>query len=292
VDVFFNNELPSEAFYKVQIVDAVAPVNASYDELLLVLKQNAQVVGIDAVIIINKEQATQYNNVSDRLELSDTVIYRERQIATSYQRISAIGLKYFSKINYMDSIVKSTIIDEYENGKPRKLYITFDYYGNIVQGNDKYANEFYTDNILPFDISRQLSGDVAYWEYCREDNKILSFRLKENDVTYIYAAIDPFGTSRTSTIHYKFFDPGSNKNSKFDLQCFFDTDGRLTEKRLLKKNQIIWKEKTEYINTVVTGYSRFAVVNGEDLLLFKANNYFFSIDDLPKPLNASGTVKK
>jgi len=293
VDVFFNSELPSDAFYKVQVIDAVAPVNASYDELLLVLKQNAQAAGVDGVIIINKEQATQYDNVSDRLELSDTTIYRERQIATSYQRISAIGLKYFKRINYMDSIVKSTMIDEYENGKLRKLYITFDYYGNVVQGNDKYAGEFYMDNILPFDILRHLSGDVAYWEYYRElDNRVAAFRLKENDVTYVSAAIDPFSTARVITIHYKFLDSGSGKNSKYDLQCFFDSGGRLTEKRLIKKNYLVWKEKIEYLNSVVNGYSRFALVNGEERLLFKANNYFFNIDDLPEPIHVSGSVKK
>ncbi len=293
VDVFFNNELPAEAFYKVQIVDAVAPVNASYDELLLVLKQNAQAAGMDAVIIINKEQATQYDNVPDRLELSDTTIYRERQIATSYQRLSAIGLKYFKRINYMDSIVKSTIIDEYENGKARKLDIHFDYYGNFIYGNDKYSNEFYLNNILPFDIARHFSGNVAYWEYYRElDSRIMAFRLKENDVTYVSAAVDPFGTSRAITIHYKFLDPVSGKNSKYDLQCFFDNDGRLTGKQLLKKNYLVWKEKIEYMNSVVTGYSRFALVNGEERLLFKANNYFFSMDDLPKPFNVSNIGKK
>jgi hypothetical protein len=33
------------------------------------------------------------------------------------------------------------------------------------------------------------------------------------------------------------------------------------------------------------------MVNGEEKLLFKANNYFFSIDDLPNPLMCPLPVK-
>ena len=60
VDIFFNAELPTQPYYKVQMIETTAPDNASYEDLLNALKQRAMEIGVDGVIIIDKQQATSY----------------------------------------------------------------------------------------------------------------------------------------------------------------------------------------------------------------------------------------
>lgn len=279
VDVFFAADAPSAPYYKVQMIEAVDSVSyTTYDQLLVKLKEKAKAAGLDGVIIMDKQQNLHFDND----------IYIVRQIASTYQQLSAVGIKYVNRINYMNSFVKSTMIDMYGNGEVKKMDFNFDYYGNLLNANGQHAREFYDSNILPFDVQKHLKGNVAYWQYARDEgNRIVSFRLTENDVVYVQADVDPFGSSVEMLIHYKILDPRTNKKSKFDLRCSFDADGRLKEKQLLRKNYVVWKETIEYADKAVTGFSRSSIENGQEHLLYKATNDFFSLKDLPKPLNGS-----
>lgn len=266
------------------MIEAVDSLSyTTYDQLLAKLKENAKAAGLDGVIVMDKQQNLHY----------DHDIYLVRQIASTYQQLSAVGIKYVDRINYMSSLVKNTTIEAYDNGKDKKMDFHFDYYGNLLNANDQTAREFYNSNILPFDVQKHLNGNVAYWEYARDEgNRIVSFRLTENDVVYVQANIDPFGSSVEMLIHYKILDPHTNKKSKFDLRCSFDTNGRLIEKRLLRKNFLVWKETIEYRDKAVKGYRRFSMENGQEQLLVKASNDFFSLKDLPTPLNGSVAGKR
>lgn len=282
VDVYFNNETPTQPYYRVVMVDATAPANASYNELLNNLKQHASAAGLDGVIILSKQQATNYSNVTDEIRLKDTTIQQERQVANAYELLSAIGLKYYNNIHYMDTIVKTTIIDLFENGKARKLTINFDYYGNVVDGPDKYGLEFYKSNIIPFDIERHTKGSMANWEYQRDEiDNVVSFRLKQGEIIYTAATILP-----GNEIQYKFYNPQNATSQHFQLQCLYNVEGILMEKKLYKNNTQLWKEVISYKDNTIAGFRRFALVNGIEVLLLQADNYFYNKDDLPTPLNA------
>jgi hypothetical protein len=295
VDVYFNADLPTQPYYKVQMVEATAPDNASYEDLLNTLKQRAREIGVDAVIIVDKQQATSYQTVSDAITVRDSTVYRDRQVATAYQRIAGIGLKYYSNIDYMESIVKRTIIDVYENGKTRKLVVNFDYYGNLLPANmDKYAVEFYNNQIIPFDAEQHLAGNMAGWEYSYDENeKVAAYRLSQGETIFTSARLQLAVQANTAFIDYQFFDPSQNKKQLFTLLVYKDENGKVLQTQLYQSNRLIWKEIINYKENLVIGYSRYAVENGSERLLLKADNYFYTKDDLPLPINPIGMgIKK
>ncbi len=288
VDVYFNNEQPTQPYYKVKMIDASGPTNASYETLLKTLKQEAAAAGLDGVLVLEKHQAIEYNNISESRTIRDTTISIERQEANTYQTISAIGLKYAGNIKYLDTIVKSTIIDIYEDGKARKLNIQFDYYGNMLNATDKKAAQFYGDDIAPFDIQKQDAASVPGWEYSFDEfNQLLSFRISNTLEVVASARIERSGTGRIDAVQYKIKDPVSKKNIRYTLQCIYNSAGKLVVKQLLNKNKLLWVEKINYKENTITGYSRYSSVGETERLVFKADNYFFSQADLPKPIDGT-----
>ncbi len=295
IDVFFNADLPTQPFYKVQMIETTAPDNASYEDLLNALRQKAQAIGVDGMIIVDKQQATAYHTVSDAFTVKDTTVYRDRQVATAYQRIAAIGLKYLSNIDYMKTIVKQTIIDLYENGKARKLVVNFDYYGNLLPAEmDKYAVEFYNAHIIPFDAERHLAGNMAGWEYSYdENNKVMGYRLMQGELIYTSAQVQLAVQSNVSFIDYKFFNLSQDKKQPFTLLVYKDEHDKVIQTQLYRRKLLVWKEVITCKENLVVGYSRYAEENGSERLLFKADNYFYSKDDLPLPIQpVANEVKK
>jgi hypothetical protein len=138
----------------VKVIEATGSSNASYDALLNSLKQEAEDAGLDGVLILEKHQAVEYTDISESRTIKDTTINIQRQDANTYQTLSAVGLKYVANIGCMATIVKSTIVDAHNDGKARKLTVLFDYYGNMLNTTDKYAAQFYADQIAPFDIQK------------------------------------------------------------------------------------------------------------------------------------------
>jgi hypothetical protein len=280
VDVFFNADLPTQPYYKVQMIETTAPENASYENLLNALKQRAKELGVDAVIIVDKQQATSYQAID----------YSNRQVATAYQRIAGIGVKYVSQIDYMETIVKRTIIDVYENGKARKLEVNFDYYGNMLPANmDKYAVEFYKANIIPFDAERHLASNMAGWEYSYdENNKVAAFRLMQGELVFTSAKLQLAVQANTAYIDYRFFDPIKDKKQLFTLLVYKDENGKVIQTQLYQHKWLVWKEIINYKENLVAGYSRYAVENEIERLILKADNYYYTKDDLPLPITPTG----
>lgn len=54
IDCFFNNQIPNKPFYKIKITEVTGSANASYDELIISLKNKAKMEGLDAVIIMTR----------------------------------------------------------------------------------------------------------------------------------------------------------------------------------------------------------------------------------------------
>jgi len=286
VDVYFNSDQPAQPYYKVKVIEATGLSNASFDALLISLKQQAAAEGLDGLLILEKQQAVEYNNISESRTVKDTTINIQRQEANAYQTISAVGLKYVSNIAYMDTIVKSTIIDSYDgDGHARKLYVPFDYYGKRLNDTEKYAAQFYADFIEPFDIQKHDAASIAGWEYSYDEfNKVFSFRMSDMQQVVASAIVERSNNGRINAVHYKIKDPVSQRNIRYTLLCVYNSSGQLIEKRLFDKDKLLWLEKINYNINTITRYSRFSIAGETERLIFKADNYFYTQTDLPKPV--------
>ena len=284
VDCFFNNQVPSKPFYKVNVVEVTGEANTSYDELIVSLKNKAKAEGLDAVMILDKQQEIGYENLNQKIYVQDTFNRYYKQLAIPYQKLSAIGIKYAENITYLDTIVKSTAFEFSDNDKKNKAAINFDFYGNPIMGKDIAFNNFYNDSIEPFDINRHLLSKIKGWKYRTDDvvtEKVTGFKNEINDIPVVNAMADENDPNK---FYYKLLDPSTNKTKKYTLKIEKDGSGRIVKKTLYQKEKIYWIEEIYFDKNITTGYKRYRINNNKEEIIFTATNQFYSINDLPKPL--------
>lgn len=282
VDVYTNNDVPSVPYYKVQMVDVKSQVSLSYDELLKKLTKRAQEIGMDGIILSSKVNWTEQPG---GLVLSS--YYQNSSV--SYQELSAIGLKYRDKMNYVDSIIKQSAIDFVSIGETHNY--SFDFYGNVTGENEDSAKMPYEKYIAPFDIIQHMQRGIANWKYEKSYDLLTSFKYEELDTVWVSAMVDVESSPSFLKIHYTIRDKSTHKKSKYLLECLFDTKGNLRQKNLWEKNHLVWKEKIEYNGNKLTGFKRYELNGNEEKLILQSSNSFYSTADLPETKNIVASVK-
>ena len=283
VDCFFNNQAPAKPFYKVNIVEVTSGTTASYDELIMLLKNKAKQNGLDAVMILNKQQEIAYENLTEKISIKDTSVNYYRQLATPYQKLSAIGIKYIENITYLDTIVKTTLF-KCSSTSISNSAVHFDFYGNLTAIDNKLFDNFYSDSIEPFDIDKHLLAGVKNWQYKTDEvltTKVIAFKKEINTIEVIDVKID---FDNLNKIEYKILNTSRNKNIRYTLKVERDREGKINKKILYQKNNIIWVEDIFYNNNLLTGIKRYRLLsNGNEDIIFTAVNQFYSVKDLPTP---------
>jgi len=282
VDVYTNNDQPSVPFYKVQMVDVKSPISLSYDELLKRLTKHAQELGMDGIMLVDKTNWTE--------QPGGYIYNRHYQNPTySYQELAAVGIKYQSKMNYVDTIVKQSSIEFVSSGKT--FNYNFDFYGNVVNTDNEAAKLLYEADIVPFDIIKHSHGGAANWEYDNTTGWVISYRLTQNDTTWVSASMAPESTPNYYIIDYSFRDRKTYKKTKFTLTCSFDKLGKLKEKRLSQNQKLVWREELVYDGNKLIGFNRYKTTAAGEVLDIKATNLFFSTADLPKAVANIASVR-
>jgi hypothetical protein len=281
IDCFFNNQLPSKTFYRVKITEVTGDAGASYDELILLLKNKARQEGLDGLLILEQKQEMAYENLNEKINVTDTSADYYRQRANPYQKLTAIGIKYRDNINYLDTIVKSTHF-EFANGTAS---MNFDFYGNRTVASTREFNQYYSDSIEPFETDKHLLMTVNGWQYkaiAAGSNEAPAFRKQEGEVVKI-------DVKRNSNDAHKFsctfFNPITGRPVKFMLRVEKNSQGDIVKKTLYRKEAIVWVEEISYAKNVAAGYKRYRLNAGKEEMIFTAGNQYFSLNDLPAPLS-------
>lgn len=283
IDCFFNNQIPAKPFYRVKITEVTGNANASYDELIISLKNRAKQEGLDGVLIVDKKQENTYENLNKKITVRDTSVNYYTQMANPYQKLTAIGIKYIENINYLDTIVKSTSFKFGNNNKMENSIANFDFYGNLIGGSDVEFNKWYTDSIEPFEIDKHLLMAVKSWQYKTIDahsNTVIAFKKETGD--YLNADVKRDYNDANKFFFSLFSNGPIYRPDKYVLKLEKNAQGKIIKKTLLKKNTIVWVEEIFYTNNAITGYKRYRFNGGKEALIFAASNQNFSVNDLPK----------
>lgn len=283
IDCFFNNQIPTKPFYRVKITEVTGDANASYDELIISIKNKAKQEGLDGVLILDKQQENAYENLNQKINVRDTSTTYYTQLAKPYQKLTAIGIKYIDNINYLDTIVKSTNFELGKNNKNVNSTANFDFYGNRIEGSNLEFNNWYTDSVEPFEIDKHLLLSVKGWQYKTIDassSEVMAFKKETGDIIKAEVKRDFNDVNKFSC---NLFSNGPiNRPDKYVLKLEKNTRGKIVKKTLYKKNVIIWVEDIFYTNNAIAGYKRYRFNEGKEEIIFIASNQYFSVSDLPK----------
>ena len=284
IDCFFNNQVPPKPFYEVKITEVTGTADASYDELIFSLKNKAKQEGLDGIFILNKQQETRYENLNERITVRDTAVNYYTQLAKPYQKLSAIGIKYVENINYLDTIVKSTGFEFAAGNTIANGSINFDFYGNQTGIINSAFNKYYADSIEPFEIDKHLQSAVKGWQYKtigEVGSEVIAFQKQAGEIVKVDVKRDYNDVNKFSC---NFFTGLNGKPVKYILKLGKNINGKIIKKTLYQKNTIVWIEEIYYTNNTITGYKRYRFNNDKEEIIFTAANQYFSVNDLPKPI--------
>ncbi|NOT92903.1 hypothetical protein [Ferruginibacter sp.] len=282
IDCFFNNQIPAKPFYRVKITEVTGDANASYDELIISIKNKAKQEGLDGVLILDKKQENAYENLNQKINVRDTSVNYYTQLAKPYQKLTAIGIKYIDNINYLDTIVKATSFEFGNNNTKGNSTAKFDFYGNQTGRSNSEFDTWYVDSIEPFEIDKHLLLAVKGWQYKTIDassSEIIAFKKQVGDVVKIDVKRDYNDANKFS---FQFLSSLVGKPIKYLLKLEKNAQGKIVKKTLYKKNIIIWVEDIFYTNNAIAGYKRYRFNKGKEEIIFSASNQYFSVKDLPE----------
>lgn len=137
IDVFFSGEKPKQPYYKIKILDVTNGLITNYNMLLERLQEKAQLEGLDALMLLDVGRTPVYAGGA----------YVGHHIYNA-QTMYAVGLKYPSNMQYVDTIVKRAEISIFHNGVEETLHqVGFDMNGYFSDTLMRLSNDYYLRNI-------------------------------------------------------------------------------------------------------------------------------------------------
>lgn len=151
VDVFYMDEYISEDFLPIHEIYSKKTGENSYEKIIIDLKQQAQKLGLDAVII--EEHKDGYRTEEKKpstlgiilgflLGFEPVTTYED----IYYQEFKAVGIKYRKNIDYLDQYVYSkTIWQEKTDGRKQVASAYLNLFGRIMktEGDSIQWNNYY-----------------------------------------------------------------------------------------------------------------------------------------------------
>ncbi len=286
VDVFFNDESPKQAYYKVRIIE-VSTTYADYNRLLSLLKQKAANEGFDAIKLLGKSQSLVQDNSLGTAVVSGVVEgltdgnrrgeddhYHAPLI--NVQSLSAIGIKYKSQVNYIATVVKSATIRF--PGEDIFYKVDFNLSGLFPDAEHTDAKEYYLKNISVF-----RNADLLF-KACKQKNfqKIIAepvtgkMKTDSGYIKYIaYAEPQALVRINVPTDQFpsvkKYFISYKMRNNYQPLERVIS----YRKKRPLYKDVYLYDD-----GNLCYGFVRYDVKSGKELL--NVHYDFFTLEDLPK----------
>jgi hypothetical protein len=266
VDIFFTHELPiKEPHYRTSMIEAQGESN--YNTLIIKLKEKAQIMGADAVIIIQKD----------------------------YDYLAGIGVKYIknnSQIFDTLSIIKKISIIPIDN-KTISGDVHFDIDGKLKEGQQDGLIGYFIENVYHYDFKFLVEDKSPRWKESTDMYGRLKERKLYKDVTDYGVPIDKLkvlrfnynektGKLENITVNDKEED-GSYDWRREKLVPINDEKGNLIELKVYWRDVIVRRQKVFYDakkRLIMADWSRFE--KGVEVPFLRVEYKYYQAEDLPK----------
>lgn len=298
VDIFFNCDKPKQPFYNIKVIDVQG--GSSYQELLNKMQETARNEGFDGMIILGKSTSLTQDNRATTAIISGLAQGTAEAIAgkndndyrhynpafTSVNVLSAIGIKYKSKMQYVSTIVKR--ISMQLRGNSNKIdTVNFNLNSDLIKDNLSASN-FYENNIHLFERCDFFANHAMLESATRNYN--------ESDFSTTIKVDNPFGDgnlrykvlySRDSIllkIQIRIPSNDAQTDAKiYDVVYDFNKDKTINKRyvRLGRKAELVFTDNYQYdTNKRCTGFIRYDEKAKTTLL--QVNFEYFTMNDLPQ----------
>ena len=292
VDVYLNGEKPNVPYYKIRLLQLSGAAN--YNDLLANMQLYAQNEGFDGLILMEKSNYVyQDNRVGTAIAygtvagLTGNKNYEYHAPLLNGQTLSCLGLKYRSRIGYIDTIVKTVHIS-INDAEKTEYDIAFTMNGDWVNRNDMDACKFYENEIglfkpadyfLMHPITSFAEGIDA-----NDPRFANAYAKMETDTGMVKITAAYNNSYDLQKVDFKM--PRSEyKESPHYLQVRYDTNdwGGITKRVIMQGLKLypyvmdIYSYDEKNRNT---GFIRYDTRNKKEL--FRVEYTFYSMNDLPE----------
>ncbi len=225
VDIFFLHELPiKEPYFKTLMIETDGN---DYNDALVQLKQKAQSVGADAVIILNYDRG----------------------------HLISIGAKYKKNMAVIDSTVAflKTIRVVPINNNKGSGDIQFDIDGTIKPNQSKELINYFEDNILNYDFDFLISDKSSRWQETADIyNRIEKRKLKNNNGIVVKKVTLNYGNSNSKipqVLEVDDINQNYASSSMWHTERLFpvyNNIGKLIELSVYWKNALVRRQQLFY----------------------------------------------
>jgi hypothetical protein len=266
VDIFFTHELPvKEPHYRTSMIEVQGESN--YNTLIVKLKEKAQLMGADGVIIIQKD----------------------------FDYLAGIGIKYTkNNIQIFDtlSIIKKVSIIPIDN-KTISGDVLFDIDGKLKEGQSDGLIGYFIENVYHYDFKFLVEDKSPRWKESTDVYGRLKERRLYKTVTDYGVPIDKLKTVRFNynikterlesiTVNDKEED-GSEEGRREKLVPINDEKGNLIELKVYWRDVIVRRQKVFYDakkRIIMADWSRFE--KGVEVPFLRVEYKYYQIEDLAK----------
>lgn len=266
VDIFFTHELPvKEPYFRTTMVEVQGGNN--YNELIVKLREKAQLLGVDGVIIVEKD----------------------------FDYLAGIGIKYNKNITQifdtLNVIKKISIIPI--DTKTISGDVLFDIDGKLKEGQQEGLIGYFIENVFNYDFKFLVEDKSLRWKESTDFYGRLGERkLYKNFSEYGYP------TDKQKVVRFNYDDKNGKLqyitiNEKEDNQTDewrkeklipnYDDKNNLTELKVYWKDVLVRHEKLFYDTKkrlIMADWSRFE--KGVEVPFLRVDYQYYQAADLPK----------
>jgi hypothetical protein len=285
VDLFFNTEKPTNAYYKAKIVEVTALPTATADEMLNAIKKQAALEGIDGLIIDNLSQQTSTVQSVERVQVFNSLPITNY----NYKVLSGIGIIYKKNITYIDTILKTQIVKWWatDSSTPKEFEINFDLQGNNTSINNDFIYAFLINEVQPYDVFENSYPPNNNWEYKADLLNNIIAKQTDKGIKYSYQVMYEYlNLSHPYFAYIKIINNENAKAAKYKLLLHYNTNGKLIEKTLTQKGITLWTETIAYdANGKLQKCERWKTANNQQKTIYTIENVYYNLADLPQVEN-------
>lgn len=266
VDVFFTHELPvKEPHFRTSMIEVQG--GNSYNELILRLKDKAQLLGADGVIIIEKD----------------------------LDYLAGIGIKYNKNINQifdtLNVIKKISIIPI--DTKTISGDVLFDIDGKLKEGQQNGLIGYFIENVFNYDFKFLVGDKSARWK----ESTDFYGRIGERK---LYKTVSEYGypSDKQKVVRFNYDDKNGKLQNitindreenqtdewrKEKLIPSYDEKGSLTDLKVYWKEVLVRHQKLFYDTKkrlIMADWSRFE--KGVEVPFLRVDYQYYQSADLPK----------
>lgn len=287
VDVFLTGEKPKQEYYKVRILEVSGASNSN--SLLASLKQQAQQLGFDGVIILGKNDYTYQDN-----GVGSAITYglvsgmfgnknpHYHAPVLNGETLTAVAIKYKANLGYVQKIIKHVSVRL--NDTLHTVYdLSFFMNSSFAKGNRSDATDFYLRNISLFQFADFFTNYHASGMNDGNPNYNLLTAKLETDTGNVKYEASYLNDSLVYSVTIKMPKNGEIRSLK-QYDVVFDLDAGQIQKRYIRQGR-----KKDWIFTDVysydaakrcTGFVRTNTKTNKEIFSVKYD--FFTEDDLPE----------